>query len=428
MSTTDIGTATWAEPYLADLGPDDADITSHDTYVHGVPHATFARLRRDEPVSWQPEADGPGYWAVTRYADALHVSHDVATFTSSLGIRLEDMAPDQLEARRTMMEYDPPEHTRLRRLVNRGFTRRVVDTYEDAIRGLAAEVLDQALPRGEFDFVHDVARQLPMKMLGRLLGTPDSDGDQLVEWGDALLGNTDPDYTDHVVDLTDTEQYRMLPFRSPAALEVFEYAEQRAAERRANPGDDVITQLLAPTRDGEPLSDLEFKNFFTLLVAAGNDTTRYTLTHGLKVLLDHPQLWDRWRADPALTPTAVEEILRTGSVTMHFRRTATRDCELGGRTIKRGDKVVMWFISADHDDAGFPNPFRFDLARASNDHMAFGRNGPHHCLGAWLARMEVRVVFEELFKRVDRLEQAGPIDRLRSNFLSGIKRLPVRVA
>jgi cytochrome P450 len=418
---------TWVEPYVSDLGPDDADITSHDTFVTGVPHATFARLRREDPVSWWDERDGSGFWAVTRYEDALRVSRDVETFTSSQGIRLEEMAPDELEARRTMMEYDPPDHTRLRLLVNRGFTRRVVLTYEEAIRGLAAAVLDEAIPRGEFDFVRDVAVRLPMKMLGRMLGTSDEDGDQLVEWGDALLGNTDPEYTSHVVDLTDTEEFRMLPFRSPVALEIFRYAERQAADRRACPRDDVITQLLAPTKDGEPLSDLEFKNFFALLVAAGNDTTRYTLAHGMKVMLDHPELWDRWRADPSLTETAVEEILRTGSVTMHFRRTATRDVELGGRTIRRGDKVVMWYVSADHDDAAFPDPFRFDLARQKNDHMAFGRGGPHLCLGAWLARMEVRVVFEELMKRVERLEQTGPIDRLRSNFISGIKRLPVRV-
>ena len=421
-------TATWVDPYLDDLGPDDADITSHDTYTAGVPHATFARLRRDEPVSWTEEADGSGFWSVTRYQDALTMSRDVATFTSSQGIRLEEMDAEQLEARRTLMEYDPPEHTRLRRLVNRGFTRRTVDTFENAIRELAAMVLDEAMQRPAFDFVEDVAQQLPMRMLGRLLGTSDEDGHQLVEWGDALLGNTDPEFTTHVVDRTDTEEYRMVPFRSPAAIEIFEYAELQAADRRAHPRHDVITQLLAPTTDGEPLTDLEFKNFFTLLVAAGNDTTRYTITHGLWTLINHPSLWETWKERPDLTTSAVEEILRTSAVTMHFRRTATRDVEMQGRRIKAGDKVVMWFNSANHDDAGFPDPFRFDLAREKNDHMAFGRNGPHLCLGAWLARMEIRLVFEELMKRVDRLEPDGPVERLRSNFIAGIKHLPVRVA
>ncbi len=418
---------TWVDPYFDDAGPDDADIASHDTYLSGVPHATFARLRRDEPVSWWDEKDGSGFWAVTSYEDCLRVSQDVDTFTSARGIRLEEMEPDQLEARRTLMELDPPEHTRQRRLLSRGFTRRTVETYEEAIRALAASVLDQAVPKGEFDFVHDVAVQLPMKMLGQLMGTPDEDGDMLVEWGDSMLGNTDPEYTEFVVDQADTEDYRMLPFRSPTALKVFRYAETMAADRRANPKDDIITKLLAPTIDGEPLSDVEFKNFFTLLVAAGNDTTRYSMAHGMWVMANHPTLWEHWRAEPGLTESAVEEILRTGTVTMHFRRTATRDTELGGRRIKAGDKVLMWYISADHDDAAFHHPYSFDLAREPNDQMAFGRNGPHLCLGAWLARMELRVVFEELMKRVDRIEPAGPIVRLRSNFMSGIKHMPIRV-
>ncbi len=419
--------STYVDNYLGDRGRDDADITSHDTYTEGVPHATFERLRRDDPVHWTDEVDGSGFWSILRYDDALAVSRDVETFTSSRGIRLEEMDDEELAARQTMMELDPPEHTRYRRLVNRGFTRRTVESYEAAIRQLAAEVVEAALPKGEFDFVKEVAEQLPMRMLGRLLGTSDDDGHKLVAWGDALLGNTDPDFTDYPVDLTDTEQFRMVPFRSPASIQIFQYAQEQAADRRSCPREDVITQLLAPTIDGDPLTDLEFNNFFTLLVAAGNDTTRYTMTHGLWTMLNHPSLWNTWRDNPELTSTAVEEILRTSSVTMHFRRTATRDVEIRGKQIKAGDKVVIWFNSANHDADGFADPFRFDLARDPNDHMAFGRNGPHLCLGAWLARMELRLVFEELMKRVDHFEPAGDIDRLRSNFIAGIKRLPVRV-
>lgn len=418
---------TFVDDYLKDLGPDDADITSHDTYTNGVPHATFNRLRASDPVHWTDETDGSGFWSILRYDDALAVSRDYSTFTSTKGIRLEEMDEEQLHARRTMMELDPPEHTRYRRLVNKGFTRRTVDTFEDVIRQLAAEVVEAALPKGEFDFVAEVSEQLPMRMLGRLLGTSDEHGHQLVAWGDALLGNTDPEFTDFPVDLTDTEAYRMVPFRSPAALEIFQFAQQQAAERRSCPRDDIITKLLEPTRDGEPLSDLEFNNFFTLLVAAGNDTTRYTMTHGVWNMMNHPQLWQTLRERPELMPTCVEEVLRTSSVTMHFRRTATRDVEMRGSRIKAGDKVVIWFNSANHDPDGFAMPFRFDLAREPNDHMAFGRNGPHFCLGAWLARMEVRLVLEELMKRIDHLEPAGPVERLRSNFIAGIKRLPVRV-
>ena len=418
---------TFVDDYLKDMGPDDADITSHGTYTNGVPHATFNRLRASDPVHWTDETDGSGFWSILRYDDALAVSRDYSTFTSTKGIRLEEMDEEQLHARRTMMELDPPEHTRYRRLVNKGFTRRTVDTFEDVIRQLAAEVVEAALPKGEFDFVAEVSEQLPMRMLGRLLGTSDEHGHQLVAWGDALLGNTDPDFTDFPIDLTDTEAYRMVPFRSPAALEIFQFAQQQAAERRTCPRDDIITKLLEPTRDGEPLSDLEFNNFFTLLVAAGNDTTRYTMTHGVWNMMNHPQLWHTLRERPELMPSCVEEVLRTSSVTMHFRRTATRDVEMRNSRINAGDKVVIWFNSANHDPDGFAMPFRFDLAREPNDHMAFGRNGPHFCLGAWLARMEVRLVFEELMKRIDHLEPAGPIERLRSNFIAGIKRLPVRV-
>lgn len=415
------------EPTI-DLGDANADITSHDTFVQGVPHATFARLRREDPVSWWDERDGAGFWAVTKYRDIVEVSRDVATYTSERGIRLEEMDPEETAARTTMMETDPPEHTRLRRLVNRGFTRRAVQEYEDSIRELAAGVVEDAVAKGEFDFVAAVARQLPMRMLGRLLGIPDTDGEGLVELGDQMIANTDPEFTEHVVDLVDTEEFRLLPFRSPAALELFRYAQGKAEERRAHPGDDIITRLLAPTTDGEPLSDLEFKNFFSLMVAAGNDTTRYTMAAGLQALIERPHLFAELRAgDEALWATATEEILRWGSVTMHFRRTATRDTVLDGRSIAEGDKVVLWFISGDYDEDQFTDPFTFDIRRDPNDHMAFGRGGPHLCLGAWLARLEIRVLFQELLARVTLVEQTGPEARLRSNFISGIKRLPVKV-
>ncbi len=418
---------THVDGYLADLGPADADLTSHDVYTAGVPHATFDRLRADDPVHWTEEADGSGFWSILRYDDCLEVSRDVDTFTSERGIRLEEMTDEELVARRTLMEMDPPDHTRLRRLVSKGFTRRTVETFEEVIRGLAVEVIDEALAADELDFVAAIAQQLPMRMLGRLLGTSDDDGHQLVEWGDALIGNTDPEFTDYPVDLTDTDEFRMVPFRSPAAIEIFRFAQAQAADRRTCPRDDIISQLLEPTTDGEPLSDLEFNNFFTLLVAAGNDTTRYTMTHGLWTMVNHPVLWDAWRADRSMTDTAVEEILRTSSVTMHFRRTATRDVELRGKRIKAGDKVVIWFNAANHDPDRFDHPYRFDLLRPRNDHMAFGRNGPHLCLGAWLARMEVRVVFSELLDRVSRFEPNGQVRFLRSNFIHGIKHLPVKV-
>ena len=411
-----------------DLGDDHADLVSHDTYTSGVPHATFARLRRSEPVSWIDEPDSSGFWAVTKYRDIIDISRDPTRFTSTSGIRLEEMTPEETAARQTMMEHDPPSHTRLRRLVSRGFTRRRVESYEDQIRDLAGQVVEEAIAKGSFDFVHDVAEQLPMKMLGRLLGTPDRDGPFLVEQGDALLGNTDPDFTDHVIDQVDTDEFRLVPFRSPAGLRLFDYARQQAALRRTDPTEDIISQLLATTTDGSVLTDDEFNNFFVLLVAAGNDTTRYTMTGGLKALMERPELIDYLRsATDEQWFDAVEEILRWTSVTMHFRRTATVDLELRGQRIRAGDKVVLYFISGDYDEEQFPDPFTFDLTRNPNDHMAFGRGGPHLCLGAWLARMEVRVTLQEFLKRIDKIEQAGPEARLRSNFIAGIKTLPVRV-
>lgn len=404
------------------------DITDPDVYRSGVPHATFTRLRDEDPISWWEERDGSGFWAVTRYQDIIDLNRDFKSFTSSRGIRLEEMDDEEAAARRTMMELDPPEHTRLRRLVQGGFTRRMVQNYEAAIRALAIEVLDEALTQRRFDFTVDVARQLPLRMLGSLLGAPREDYDWLVAHGDAMIGNSDPEFTQHVVDLSDTDAFRLMPFRSPSGIELFEYGQRLADARRAAPRDDVVTKLLAPTVDGEPLTDLEFNNFFALLVAAGNDTTRYTMSAGLLALLDHPEQLDLLRARPELMGSAVEEILRWSSVTMHFRRTATRDVEVRGRTIREGDKVVLWWISGDFDDRQFPEPFRFDITRNPNEHLAFGRGGPHRCIGEWLARLELRVTLEELLPRMGSAQVVGPIGRMRSNFISGIKHLPVEIA
>jgi cytochrome P450 len=410
-----------------DLGEANADLTSHDTFVRCVPHATFTRLRREDPVAWVEEEGGEGFWALTKHSDVSMASRDFGRFTASRGIRIEQMAPDELEARRTMMEFDPPEHARLRRLVQPGFTPKVVATYEAAFRVLAGHVLDTVLPLGEFDFVTEISRELPIRLLCRLLGVPESNAARLVGWGDQMISNADPEYTPVVIDKVDTEEYRLLPFRSPAALEVFRYAEELALERRGMPQDDIITVLLTSEPDGQPLSDLEFKNFFTLMMVAGNETTRHTISHGLIYLIDHPGQMEQLRADPAgLSVSATEEILRASAVTMHFRRTATEDIALRDKTIKAGDRVVMWYPSANYDEEVFDDPFAFDITREPNDHLTFG-TGRHVCLGASLARLEVRVVFEELLKRVASVEITGPPARLRSNFINGIKHLPVKV-
>ena len=405
-----------------------ADIVSHDTYVDGVPHATFAHLRAHDPVHWTEEPDGRGFWSLTKYDDVLLASRSTDVYSSRYGIRLEDMTPEETEARRTLMEMDPPEHTRLRRLVSRPFAPKSVNEYESVVRNLAGEVLDALGGAREFDFVSRVARELPMRMLGRLLGLPDEDLDWLVQRGDALIGNSDPDFTDFVVDQVDTTDYRFLPFRSPVSLELFAYAERALAERRLQPTHDILSALLEPTSDGESLDDLALKNFFTLMVAAGNDTTRYTMTGGLQVLMDRPDLFARI---PTMTleerKLLTDEILRYTTVTMHFRRTLTTDVALRGQAMKAGDKVVLWYASANFDEDHFDSPEEFRADRSPNDHVSFGLHSPHLCLGSHLARLEIRVLLEEIARRWSGVESVGTPERLRSNFISGVKRLQVRV-
>ena len=391
-----------------DYGDLDADIVSHDTYVRSVPHAAFAHLRETDPVAWIDEPGGNGFWAVLKHKDLITVSKDWERFTVSKGIRLEEMDSEELHHRRTMMEFDPPEHARLRRLVQKGFTPKVVANYEIAFRVLVNEVLDRVLIDDEFDFVTEISRELPISLLCKLLGVDQADAGKLVSWGDRMISNADPEYADFVIDKDDTEEYRLLPFRSPAALEVFGYAEKAALQRRQESRDDIISNLLAPDKDGKPLTDLEFKNFFSLLMVAGNETTRHTITHGLMMMMNHPDQWSAFRNDPSgMSKLATEEILRASSVTMHFRRTATVDTELGGKEIRAGDKVVMWYISADYDEDAFKDPFVFDITRDEGDVLAFGV-GRHICLGAHLARLEVKVMFEELAHRVERFQILGP--------------------
>ena len=411
------------------VDPGEIDLANPDAYVERVPFEWFSWLRRHQPVFWQAEQPpNHGFWAVTRYADVAAVINDPATFSSARGgVILEEMQPDELEARRSMMEIDPPRHTRLRRIVSPQFSRRSIGEYEAFCRDLARDVLDRALPREEFDFVEEVSRQLPIRVLARVLGVPDDDVGQLIDWGDQMIGNMDPEFTDAVVGRDDTSAYRLLPFRSPAAAELTAYGHAMAERRRDDARNDLVSKLVHAEVEGQRLTRPEFDNFFSLLVVAGNETTRHTITAGMLALMETPGLLGRLTAEPALIPTAVEEMLRYGSVTMQFRRTATHDVELGGRLIREGDKVVAWFIAANHDEGVFADPARFDPARDPNPHFAFGCRGPHFCLGAPLARMEIKVLFEELLPRLAGIEQTGPLSRLRSNFINGVKHLPVRV-
>jgi cytochrome P450 len=405
------------------------DLASPDFFVPEPPHEALRVLREHDPVHWQPEPPpNHGFWAITKYRDLETVMHDPLTFSAEkAGVILEEMAPDELAARQSMMETDPPRHTRLRKIVSPLFTPRAVKEYEGYCRELARDILDKALAEREFDFVEEISRQLPIRVLARILGVPYEDTDRLIEWGDRMIGNADPEYADLVVGRDDTSQYRLLPFRSPAAAELCDYGHAMADWRRYDPQDDLVSKLVHAQVDGQSLNTVEFDNFFSLLVVAGNETTRHSITHGMLALMDHPDDARRLVADPSLIPAAVEEMLRWGSVTMQFRRTATRDTELADVPVRKGDKVVVYFISANYDEDVFDDPFRFDITRDRNPHVAFGSGGPHFCLGAPLARMEMRVMFEELLPRLARVELAGPISRLRSNFINGIKHMPVRV-
>ena len=406
-----------------------ANLSDHDSFINGAPHNTFTRMRREDPVAWCDGGQYKGYWSLTRYDDILKHNRNPSLLSSARGIRMEDQSREEYLARRTFQETDPPEHSATRKLVNEAFSKKVIDQLEILIRDLCVDILEKALSNDEFDASFLISRQLPMRMLGRVLGLSTQDLDWLVTKGDELIANTDPEYSNYVPDKADTEEFRFMPFRSPAGAELYSYAKQLMEEKAArNDTEGVLHLILQPNEQGEVISDTEFRNFFCLLVAAGNDTTRYTLSASMHALVVKPELLTILQnADNRLWASATEEFIRWASPTMHFRRTATEDFELHGKKVKEGDKVIYWFISANRDESRFEKPFEVDLRRTPNRHMSFGQGGPHVCLGMWLARLELRVLLQQLVKRVDAIELVGEAEYVRSNFVGGIKRLPVRM-
>ena len=399
------------------------NLLSHDSFAAGVPHKTFERLRRDDPLHWTDGDDETkGFWSLTRHADILTANRPGSIFSSAQGIRLEDQSYEEYLARRTFQETDAPEHTAVRRRVNPNFAKPTVAKFEPLIRELASDICDKALQNEEFDAVGAIAKQLPMLMLGRILGVPDEDLDWLVEKGDALIGNSDPDFTDHVIDKVDTSAYRFMPFRSPAGVELYDYAADLLENRRSVAEDGILARMM---RDEDGLNEQDFKNFFCLLVAAGNDTTRYSIAMALNLLAHDPTLIAQLRGGKVWDSCA-DEFIRLASPTMHFRRTATEDCEMHGKTIKKGDKVLLWFVSGSRDETVFDTPHTCLLDRSPNRHLAFGQGGIHVCLGMHLAKLEVRIALEELVKRIDTFEALEPPSWTRSNFICGVKHLNVR--
>jgi cytochrome P450/ferredoxin-NADP reductase len=404
------------------------DLADLDVFERNEAWGMFHTLRREAPVHWNPESgENSGFWSITRYADIQAIDKDPDTFTSTKFTNLEEPPAEYQDLRRSMLEMDGKRHQALRKLLQRDFSVATLRRYEDFLRGLALVTVEAALQQDEFDFVDAIAADYPIAVLARLLDVPENVTPQLISWGNEIVGATDPEYARVLIDSPEAQKYAHLPFRSPASQEIFEYGRQLAAERKGTDRDDLVSKLVNRIpEDGVPLTQTDFDNYFLLLVVAGNETTRQAISHSMKALMDHPEQLQWFLDNPDKSQTAIEELLRYSSPVYHFRRTATRDVELHGQRIKEGDKVVMWFASGNRDESLFEDPYRLDLTRYPNHHMTFGL-GPHGCLGANLARLEMRIMFETLLPRLASIEQAGDIVRVRSNFVNGIKRFPVRV-
>jgi cytochrome P450 len=388
----------------------DLDLLDPDTFRDGPPHELFRRLRAEAPVHWHSERQGAGFWLLSRHADVVAVSRDHATFSSwEGGVMTPDLDPIGLAMNRMMLlNMDPPPHTKLRNLVNRGFTPRQVTRLEPRIRELSAGIVAAVAPAGRCDFVTQVAGELPSALIAELMGIPIEDGRRLYELTERMHSAGDPDGS------------------RAAAAEMMGYAGALRARKRGAPADDIASVLLAAEIEGERLSDLEFDLFFLLLINAGGDTTRNLVASGMLALLQHPDQLATLRGERSLLPSAIEEMLRWCSPVMQFRRTATRDAEIRGQRIAKGQKVVMFYPSANRDEEVFAEPERFDLRRAPNPHVAFGGGGAHFCLGASLARLEIRCLFEAILDRLHEIELDGPVERLHSWFIDGPRRMPVR--
>lgn len=379
----------------------------------GVPHAAYRALRQSAPVSFQRSpcsgADDPGYWLLTRHGDVHRALIDSASYSSWLGTTsLRPEPAERLDVSRLMLlNMDPPAHTRYRRLISRSFASRAVEQLEPRVQQMCRELIDRIAARGSCEFVEDVASPLPMRVIFALLGVPEADWQNLVALSNHMIDNAGTDAA------------------FGAALSMYSYSDQLASARRGSPGDDLISQLLTAEVNGDKLTQPEFNAFFLLLVVAGNETTRNLISGGLLALLENPEQLERLRQDRSLLPSAIEEMLRYVAPVVQFRRTAARDIELHDQHLREGDRVILSFSSANRDERVFTDPDRFDITRSPNPHVAFGV-GPHLCIGASLARLEARCLFDELLPRLSELALDGPVVRARSCLINGIKSLPLR--
>jgi len=366
-------------------------------------------------VHWQEGAGGPGFWVVTRYEDCVTVNRDYERFSSAArGTMPFEMPDDDIEQQGLMMlNMDPPLHTRYRRLVNKGFTPRMVRDLEESIHRSTDAIIDEVVETGQADFVTQLSAELPLQVIAELLGVPQQDRHRMFDWSNRMVGNEDPEYQ------------AQAEMATVAAMELYAYAAELFGTKRIDPHADLMSVLTPVAVEGERLSDLELELFFLLLTVAGNETTRNLMSGAMHAFFQHPEQWQRLVDEPGLLPDAVEEMLRFVTPVMNFRRTAMSDVELSGTTIAAGDKVVFFHASANRDEDVFDDPDTFDVTRDPNPHIAFGGGGPHFCLGANLARMEIRVMFEHLLDRLPDVRQAGDVQRLQSQFINGVKHLPV---
>ena len=389
--------------------------------------AAFAALRRDRPLPYYPEPEvdldqdwiprGPGYWAVTRHADVEAASRQPEVFSSAAGAtNIFDLPVEFLEYFGSMINMDAPRHLRLRRIVSRAFSPKMVARIEADIARVAREVVADLAAKGPGDFVSEVAARVPLEVICRMMGIPPEQYADIFRCSNIILGAQDPEYV--------PEGANIAQALLGAGAELAGLLSGMARQRRAAPTDDLVTALATAEVDGQSLTDAEIGSFFILLVVAGNETTRNAISHALVALTGHPEQRARWQRDfDALAPTAVEEIVRWATPVAWMRRTATREAELAGETIRAGDKVLLFYTSANRDETVFADPYRFDLARSPNPHLGFGGAGPHYCLGAHLARREIAEVYRELFSQLPDIRAVGEPHRLRSSFINGIKHL-----
>ena len=414
-------------------GRDAIDLSDPDFWLEApaVRHAVFDRLRRERPFAFFAEPEipgleaGPGYWAVTRYADLDAISSQPAVFCSGKGaVSIQDIPADLHEFYGSMISMDDPRHARIRRIVSKAFTPRMLERVIDSVRGIVDDVLVQARRKAEagdgtLDVVADIAAPVPLRVICDMMGVPDEDRALVLSASNVILSGGDPELIEN--------QEEPLTALFEAGIALAGVMERLAAERLERPTDDLTTALVTTEVDGERLSHQEIGSFFILLLVAGNETTRNAISQGVLALSEHPEQRARWMADPSLDKTAVEEIVRWTSPITWMRRTATADGEVNGHRFSAGDKFVLFYAAANRDPELFADPQVFDLARDPNPHVGFGGHGPHFCLGAHLARREIAVTFRQLFDLLPDLEVAGEPARLRSSFVNGLKRLPARL-